>query len=57
MKTNQENYKWGFLYFDPNDKRVILPKVNPALGWTLNFSSPITYLIIVAFVLLLIFVY
>jgi len=57
MKTNQENYKWGFIYFDPKDKRVILPKANPALGWTLNFGSPITYLIIVAFVLLLIFVY
>jgi len=56
MKTDQEKYKWGFLYFDPKDKRVILPKVNPALGWTFNFGNPITYLIIVAFVLLLIFV-
>jgi len=56
MKTNQDNYKWGFLYFDPKDKRVILPKVNAALGWTFNFGSPITYIIIVAFILLLIFV-
>ena len=56
MKTDQEKYKWGFLYFDPKDRRVILPKVNPTLGWTFNFGNPITYLIIVAFVLLLIFV-
>jgi uncharacterized membrane protein len=56
MKTNPENYKWGIFYFNPKDKRVILPKMNAALGWTLNFGSPITYLIIAAFVLLLIFV-
>jgi len=56
MKTNPENYKWGFIYFDPKDKRVILPKVNPSLGWTFNFGSPISYLVLVAFILLLIFV-
>ncbi len=56
MKTDQDKYKWGFLYFDPKDKRVILPKVNPALGWTFNFGSPVTYAIIIVFVLLLIFV-
>ena len=56
MKTDHEKYKWGFLYFDTKDKRVILPKVNAMLGWTLNFGNPISYLIIIAFVLLLIFV-
>ena len=56
MKTNPEYYKWGIFYFNPKDNRVILPKMNAALGWTLNFGSPITYLIIIAFVLLLIFV-
>jgi uncharacterized membrane protein len=56
MKTNPEYYRWGIFYFNPKDNRVILPKMNAALGWTLNFGSPITYLIIIAFVLLLIFV-
>jgi len=55
MDTNPEFYKWGFFYFNPKDKRVILPKVNRAMGWTLNFANPITYAIVVVFVLLLIF--
>jgi uncharacterized membrane protein len=56
METNPENYKWGFLYFDPKDSRVILPKVNRLLGGTLNFGNPITYIILAAFIALLIFV-
>lgn len=56
MKTDPEYYKLGIFYFNPQDKRVILPKMNAKLGWTLNFASPITYIIIVAFVLLLVLV-
>ena len=56
MKTNPEYYKWGIFYYNPKDSRVILPKVNRMLGWTFNFGNPITYVIILAFVLLLIFV-
>jgi len=56
MKTSQENYKWGFIYFDPKDSRVIFPKVNPSMGWTFNFGSPVSYIIIIAFIALMIFV-
>jgi len=56
MKTDPNNYIWGLFYFDPKDTRIILPKVNRMLGWTLNFGHPVTYLIIVAFIALLIFV-
>ena len=54
MKTNMKNYKWGIIYFDPKDSRVIVPKVNRLLGWTFNFGHPLTYFIIVAFIALLV---
>ncbi len=56
MKTNPENYKWGFVYFDRSDYRVIVPKRNKRMGWTFNFASPFTYIIIFLFIALLIFV-
>ncbi len=56
MKTDSDYYKLGIFYFNPKDKRVILPKMNAALGWTLNFGNPISYIIIIVFVLLLIFI-
>ena len=56
MNTNPENYKWGFIYFDLKDSRVIVPKVTQWLGWTFNFARPATYIIIVTFIALLIFV-
>ncbi len=54
MNTNPEKYKWGLFYFDPNDSRVILPKVNRIMGWTLNFAKPVTYIIIIAFIALIV---
>jgi len=56
MKTNPENYKWGFIYFDPKDSRVIVPKVTQWLGWTFNFARPETYIIILAFIAVMVFV-
>jgi len=56
MKTNSENYKWGFLYFDRSDSRVIVPKVNKWMGWTFNFARPETYIIIAAFIAIMILV-
>lgn len=44
-------YYLGFLYFNKEDKRVIVPKVNKMLGWTLNFARVQTYLIIALIVI------
>lgn len=33
----QSKYIWG-LYNDRNDPRFLVPKMNPALGWTLNIA-------------------
>lgn len=38
---NPGNWKLGFLYFCPSDKRLIVPKRIRALGWTLNFARPL----------------
>ena len=54
--ANQENYKWGFLYFDRSDSRVIVPKVNKWMGWTFNFARPETYIIITVFIVIIIIV-
>ena len=42
-------YKWGMFYYNPNDKRLWVPKLS-GLGWTLNFASPLSYLILAAFI-------
>jgi uncharacterized membrane protein len=46
MRKDPDNYKWGIFYFNPKDYRIILPKRNKYLGWTLNFAKFETYLIL-----------
>ena len=54
MEHNRLNhYKWGFLYFDPADHRVIVPKKVAWMGWTLNFASPFSILIIAGIIALM----
>jgi uncharacterized membrane protein len=47
MNKNPNNWK-GIFYFNRNDYRIIVPKNNPYMGWTLNFASPYTYLFLIA---------
>ena len=56
MSIDPGKYKWGFLYFDRSDSRVIVPKVNKWMGWTFNFARPETYIIIFVFILIMILV-
>ena len=63
MKVNQEtkdkwhedskNWKLAIFYFNPADKRILVPKKNKFLGWTLNFANVFSYLILVAIFLVL----
>jgi uncharacterized membrane protein len=48
------NYKYGIFYFNKNDNRVIVPKRAKFLGWTFNFAHPVSYLIIAALVVIVI---
>ncbi len=33
----RNKYSWGF-YNDPHDPRLIVPKMNPMMGWTVNVA-------------------
>lgn len=43
-------YYLGLFYFNKQDKRVVVPKVNRSLGFTINFARPQAYLIILILV-------
>lgn len=51
MSKNPDNWK-GVFYFNRKDPRLLVPKLNPAMGWTLNFASPYAYVTIVCVVLI-----
>lgn len=55
MEQDPHNYIWGIFYFNPRDRRIILPKKNPSMGLTLNFANPYTYLILMIWFSLIFF--
>jgi len=38
-------YKWGIFYYDPEDKRVLIPK-RFGIGWTFNFGNWKSYVLV-----------
>ncbi|NHM06391.1 hypothetical protein G4D82_04095 [Flavobacterium sp. CYK-4] len=32
------NWKWSMFYYNPKDRRVLVPKRNKWMGWTTNFA-------------------
>lgn len=46
------HYKWGFLYFNRADHRIFVPKKVAWMGWTLNFASPLSILVIAGIIAL-----
>lgn len=55
-QNNPEHYKWGLFYFNPDDNRIIVPKRNPWMGWTLNFANLWTYVILGVFIVVAVIV-
>jgi uncharacterized membrane protein len=45
IESEPSYWKWGVLYFNPNDPRIIVPKRVEWLGWTLNFAQPVSIII------------
>ena len=43
---NPDNYKFDIFYYNPKDKRIIVPKQNRLRGWTLNFGNLYSYLLL-----------
>ena len=52
---NPDNYKLQVFYYNPKDKRIIVPKQDRNRGWTLNFGNFFTYLILVVILLAIVF--
>lgn len=46
-----KNWKWGVFYYNKEDKRLLPPKKNPDLGWTVNFANPKSVLFFFSFLL------
>jgi uncharacterized membrane protein len=46
--TDPNNWKLGFFYFNPKDKRIFPPKRVAGLGWTVNFGNPASVLAMAA---------
>ncbi|MCX6311610.1 MAG: DUF5808 domain-containing protein [Bacteroidetes bacterium] len=41
--NDSANWKAGFIYYNPNDKRIFPPK-KYGMGWTVNFANPFSVL-------------
>jgi uncharacterized membrane protein len=48
-----KHYKFGVFYFNPDDKRVVVPKRQRASGFTINFARKEAFLVLMAIVLLI----
>jgi len=46
-RKDPDNWKWGFFYYNKNDKRIFPPKKNPNMGVTINFANPKSILVFV----------
>ncbi len=49
------NYKWGIFYYNPSDARALVPKRVRMMGYQLNYAQPLSYVALVAFVVLIVF--
>jgi uncharacterized membrane protein len=52
MEKDLANWR-GLAYFNRKDPRVVVPKLNEAMGWTFNMANPYSYLILIAIILLI----
>ena len=37
--NNPDNWKWGTIYYNKEDKRLFPPKRTPMFGWTINIAN------------------
>lgn len=53
MSKNPDNWK-GIFYFNRKDPRILVPKLCPYMGWTLNFASPYSYISMACIILIIV---
>jgi SagB-type dehydrogenase family enzyme len=54
MSRDPSNWKGPF-YFNRRDPRLMVPKLHPSMGWTLNFASPMAYIAIGVLIAIIVF--
>ena len=47
------NWIWGIFYYNKEDRRLLPPKRNPIMGWTVNFANRNSVLLFVFMMLLI----
>lgn len=47
VPNEEDHWKWGFIYYNRDDKRIFLPK-RTGLGITFNFAQPVSIILKVA---------
>jgi uncharacterized membrane protein len=52
--TESKYWLWRIFYFNPDDKRIIVPRRIKWLGWTPNMSNPVSVMFIAGVFLLII---
>lgn len=53
MSKDPTNWRGPF-YVNRKDPRLVVPKYNPARGYTFNFASPYAYIVIIAVILIMV---
>lgn len=53
--NDPSNWKLGMFYFNREDPRLLPPKRNPMMGWTVNFANPKSWLLLFIPILFLVF--
>jgi uncharacterized membrane protein len=46
--SRDTSYWRGPFYFNRKDPRLMVPKLHPSMGWTLNFANPVSWVAIIA---------
>jgi uncharacterized membrane protein len=46
--SRDTSYWRGPFYLNMKDPRLLVPKLHPSMGWTLNFANPISWVAVVA---------
>ena len=54
MSKDPSNWNGPF-YFNRRDPRLMVPKLHPSMGWTLNFASPMAYIAIGLLIAMIVF--
>ena len=54
-QMNRDTTNWfGPFYFNRNDPRIIVPKMDPTLGGTFNLASPYALIILLVLVVVIV---